>query len=97
MKDQLTEELAALRRFRARRLKQLMRDRDEGRPLSPIGRRSTSEALRSEASPQTPPTPSSSARRWRRSGRKLMSDFQRNPFTQPRILLALVIKSPWRR
>ena len=33
MKDELTEQLEALRRFRQRRLVQLMRDLEAGRPL----------------------------------------------------------------
>ncbi len=33
MKDELTEQLDALRRFRQRRLVQLMRDLETGRPL----------------------------------------------------------------
>ena len=62
MSDILTEELAALRRFRERRLKELMRDLEEGRlKLSQEPR--TSDSRSNETPSEKLPASSSPARR----------------------------------
>lgn len=61
MSDPLTEHLAAIRRIRAERLEELMRDLEEGRLNSSSGR-DTSEAGAHEAPSEISPTSPDPAR-----------------------------------